>query len=63
MMNIEIAFLLGVFAGQWLMLSILYWATTRTLKELLSAIKETQTAELPCNESIYFPPEDFSDKD
>ena len=63
MANVQTAFLLGVFVGQWLMLSAFYLATFRLLKEMVSSLKAMQTDEPPSNEILCLPPEDSSHKD
>ena len=63
MANVQSAFLLGVFVGQWLMLSAFYLATLRLLKEMVSSLNAMQTSEPPSNELLCFPTDESSEED
>ena len=61
-MDIGVAFLIGVFVGQWIFLHAL-WRPSMKLIEMLSDVQRNNRSTPSRSKSIYMPNDDFLDLD
>jgi len=61
-MGADIAFLLGVIVGQWLMLLAIWGAAVRLIRFLASSDESSGKPPSRGTEIIFVPPDDYSDR-